>query len=338
MSTGVLTAILSVGGLGLIFGVGLALAAKRFAVRVDPRVEEILEALPGANCGACGYAGCLGFAQAVVEGKAPVDGCMPGGAAVARELGKIMGEEVGEGIKKTAFVQCRGGRDKAKQKFSYQGLENCGAASLISGGPKACRYGCLGFGDCVKVCPFDAIRMGEDGIPVVDDEKCTGCGLCVQACPRRIITLLPTSQKVFVGCISKDKGGLVRKTCTVGCIGCGICAKKCPSEAITIEDNYAWFDYDKCINCGICAYVCPTKAIVDKVKARPKASIGTACTGCGICKEICPAKAISGEKDSRHRVDMEKCIGCGLCFEKCPVRAISMVGALGWVEERKRAV
>jgi electron transport complex protein RnfB len=338
MSTGVLTAILSVGGLGLIFGVGLALAAKRFAVRVDPRVEEILEALPGANCGACGYAGCLGFAQAVVEGKAPVDGCMPGGAAVARELGKIMGEEVGEGIKKTAFVQCRGGRDKAKQKFSYQGLENCGAASLISGGPKACRYGCLGFGDCVKVCPFDAIRMGEDGIPLVDDEKCTGCGLCVQACPRRIITLLPTSQKVFVGCISKDKGGLVRKTCTAGCIGCGICAKKCPSEAITIEDNYAWFDYDKCINCGICAYVCPTKAIVDKVKARPKASIGTACTGCGICKEICPAKAISGEKDSRHRVDMEKCIGCGLCFEKCPVRAISMVGALGWVEERKRAV
>jgi len=337
MSSGILIPILSVGGLGLIFGVGLALAAKRFAVKVDPRVEKILEALPGANCGVCGYLGCSGFAEAVVAGKAPVNGCVPGGPAVAKTLGKIMGKEAEEGIKKIAFVQCRGGKDKAKGKFSYQGLENCGAASLISGGPKTCRYGCLGFGDCVKVCPFGAIEMVEDGIPVVDDEKCTGCGLCVQACPRGIISLLPFSQKVFVACVSKDRAAVVKKACAVGCIGCGICAKKCPQEAITIKDNYVWFDYNKCTSCGICAYVCPTKAIVDKVKARPKASIGTGCTGCGICKEVCPAKVISGEKKSRHQVDMDKCIGCGLCFEKCPVKAINMVGALGWVEKKKEA-
>ncbi len=335
MHSPILIPILTVGGLGLIFGVGLALAAKRFAVKVDPRVEEVLEALPGANCGACGYPGCSGFAEAVVEEKASVDGCVPGGAAVAKKVGRIMGKEVGEGIRKIAFVQCRGGKDEAKVKFIYQGLQSCGAASLLSGGAKACKYGCLGYGDCVRVCPFGAIRMGDKGIPIVDDGKCTGCGLCSQACPRGIIALLPASQKVFVGCVSKDKAAIVKKACSVGCIGCGICAKKCPQGAITIKENYPWFDYEKCTGCGICAWVCPTKAIVDKVKARPKASIGTACTGCGICKEVCPTKAISGEKKERHQVDMEKCIGCGLCFERCPVKAIDMVGALGWVEEGK---
>jgi len=337
MSSEILIPILSIGGLGLIFGVGLALAAKRFAVKVDPRVERVLEVLPGANCGACGYPGCAGFADAVVAEKVPVDGCVAGGAAVAQRVGEIMGKKVGGGIRKIAFVQCQGGRDKAREKYTYQGLESCGAAALISGGPKACRYGCLGFGDCVKVCPFGAIKMGEDAIPVVNDARCTGCGLCVQACPRGIITLLPASQKVFVGCMSQDRAAVVKKVCSVGCIGCGLCAKKCPQGAITIKDNYAWFDYDKCTGCGICAWVCPTKAIVDKVEARPKASIGTGCTGCELCKEVCPTKAISGEKDQRHKVDMEKCIGCGLCFERCPVKAIDMVGALGWVERKRGA-
>jgi electron transport complex protein RnfB len=247
-------------GLGFAFGYVLAYASRRFYVEVDGRVAQIEEVLPGFNCAACGQAGCSAFAEAVVAGKTPPNGCAPGREETARKVAAILGVEVEEKQPTVATVHCGGGL-RCKDKFSYTGVASCAQANLLAGGHKACSYGCLGFGDCVAVCPFDAIHMGEDGIPFVDPKKCTACGLCVKACPKKIIELTPKSKRYHVLCSSKDKAAIVRSVCSVGCIGCGLCVKNCPNQACTLEENLSRINYAKCENIGKCAQVCPTKCI-----------------------------------------------------------------------------
>jgi electron transport complex protein RnfB len=260
--TTVLATVLVLAITGLIFGAILAYASRVFQVEVDPKVEEIQKALPGANCGACGYPGCSGYAQAVAAGTAKVDVCTPGGAPVAEKLASIMGVEAGDVEAQVAFVQC-GGKE-CKERFEYQGIRQCLAAQQLGGGHKACTWACLGFGDCVEVCAFGALSMGPDGLPQVAEELCTGCGLCTDACPRDVIAMIPAGAKVRVACGSRDRGSVVRKICPDGCIGCGICAKACPHSAIEMVDNLAVINYEKCDGCGTCAQKCPTGAIVEQ--------------------------------------------------------------------------
>lgn len=248
--------------MGAAFGAILGLAAKVFAVQKDPKEEAILECLPGANCGGCGYPGCSGYAAAVASGKAPVNACAVGEGPVAAQIAQIMGVENVSVVRKEAVVHCTGcGVDHTK--YNYQGIQDCKSASLLpGGGPLSCDYGCLGLGTCEKACPFDAIHV-KDGVAVVDHDKCMACGKCVDVCPRHIIALEPfkTKKHVSIPCSSKAKGPVVTKVCTNGCIGCGICAKACPKEAITVEDFLAKIDYDKCVGCGICASKCPRHLI-----------------------------------------------------------------------------
>ncbi|MCR4401837.1 MAG: RnfABCDGE type electron transport complex subunit B [Firmicutes bacterium] len=256
-------AVLGLGLMGAVFGLALALAAKKFAVEQDARQDRIMEVLPGANCGGCGFPGCSGLAAAIVAGKAPTDGCPVGGAAVAAKVAAIMGVDAGEAkARKVARVLCQGGAANCGSRFTYDGLRDCKAAQLVGGGAKACVYGCLGLGSCVAACAFDALHMGPEGIPVVDEDACTSCGRCVAACPRGIIEMVPESQSVTVLCRSHARGAEVRKTCKVGCIGCGLCVKVCPTGAISMEDNLAVIDAGKCDACGKCVEKCPTKCIV----------------------------------------------------------------------------
>ena len=260
----VIIAIVVLAALGAIFGLVLAFAAKAFAVEKDPREEAIAEVLPGANCG--------GYAAAVAAGKAPVNACAAGGAAVAAKIGEIMGVAAGDSVKKLAQVHCTGCGQNYK-KYEYVGLHDCVAASLLPGGGElGCAYGCLGLGSCEKACPFDAIHVME-GVAQVDEDKCKSCGKCVDVCPKHIIALVPykTRRHVAIRCSSHDKGPDVRKNCDNGCIGCTLCAKSCPKEAISMIDNLAVIDYDKCIGCGICAQKCPRKLItVDGKVPEPK--------------------------------------------------------------------
>ncbi len=258
--------------LGAVFGAILSFAAKVFAVEKDPKEEAILECLPGANCGGCGFPGCAGYAAAVAAGKADVNNCAAGGEGVAAQIAEIMGVAAGDSVKQVAVVHCTGcGIDHTK--YNYEGVQDCLAASrLPGGGPLGCDYGCLGFGTCEKVCPFDAIHV-VNGVAVVDEEKCKACSKCVDACPRHIIALEPykTKKHVAIPCSSHAKGPVVTKVCANGCIACGICAKACPKEAITIEDFLAKIDYDKCIGCTICAQKCPRGLItVDGVVPEKK--------------------------------------------------------------------
>lgn len=257
------TAILSLAVLGCVFGGLLAFASNVFAVEVDEREEKILGTLPGANCGGCGYPGCAAFAGAVVKGEAPINGCPVGGADVAAKVGSIMGLEVDSSVKKVALVHCRGTKAIAPDRYKYEGIATCQAANQVGGGFKGCQYGCLGLGDCVNACNFDALHIGEDGLPIVDKEKCVSCGKCVQACPRNLIELVDETKKVHVLCSSHDRGASVKKVCAEGCIGCGICAKACPKDAISIVNNLAVIDYDKCVNCGLCAKKCPMGTIIN---------------------------------------------------------------------------
>ncbi len=261
--------ILVLGGLGFLFAVLLSIATQVFAVEVDEREEAIAEALPGANCGACGYPGCSGLAKAIANGEAPVNACNVGGAKSAEKISEIMGVEAGGMEKQVAVVKCQGDCEKAKDKFEYQGICDCRTEGFIQGGSKACLYGCLGCGTCVEKCNFGALSI-KDGIAVVDKEKCVACGLCVQACPKKLIDLIPYKQKYTVKCNSHDKGRDVRSKCSTGCIGCQLCVKNCPKDAITFENNVAKIDTDKCVNCGICSRKCPTGAIFPKLEEKKK--------------------------------------------------------------------
>lgn len=255
-----ISAILIVGVIGLAFGLLLAFAAIIFRVEVDERIEKIEELLPGANCGGCGYAGCSAYAAAIVNEGAPVDCCGAGGSDTARQIGGIMGIAVAEKAQTVARVHCNGTCDKAKDKYEYQGVEDCLAASKFSGGQKACYSGCLGYGTCVAACQFGAISI-ENGVAVVDEEKCTSCGMCVSACPKKLIELLPKENKTTVLCKNNSAGKEVNAVCAAGCIACKICEKNCPYEAIAVRDNLAEIDYEKCQSCGICAEKCPKKVI-----------------------------------------------------------------------------
>jgi len=323
----VLYSVISLTVMGAAFGFGLALAARKFAVERDERVDRIEDMLPGANCGGCGYGGCIGFARALVEGKASPYDCSPGGVETANAIAELLGLEKIEKTPTVAMVACRGG-NRVPIKMKYAGLRSCTALALLADNLHECSYGCIGLGTCVDVCPFDAIRL-VDGVAVVDDDKCTGCGKCIDACPKGIISLVPKTKKVRIACSSHDKGKAVKAICDVGCIGCGVCAKNCPVNCIEMVDSLPIIDYEKCINCGICAAKCPTKSIVDRVVTRPKVFIDSQCTGCGECKKVCKFKAIEGEPGERHKVIRDRCIGCGLCLDVCPEKAISVAGALG---------
>lgn len=254
--------ILSLGIAGLILGLLLAAAEKMFAVKEDPRVEAIMQALPSVNCGACGFPGCSGYAAAVAAGSAEPNRCTVGGDKVAQEIAGIMGVEAGKAERRIAALLCRGGKSKSFEKFEYHGITSCSALNITAGGNKACSFGCLGMGDCVKMCPFGALYMNEDKLPVVVEEKCKACGKCVQTCPRGLFELIPASKKVIVACKSHDSLQDTRKACKVGCIACRLCEKKCPVGAIKVVDNLATIDYTLCTGCGICVDVCPQKAIV----------------------------------------------------------------------------
>ncbi len=265
----ILFPILSIGGLGVVFGAGLGIAGEVFKVEEDPKLGEILEVLPGANCGGCGFPGCGGLAAAIASGNAPVNGCPVGGAAVAEKVAAIMGVEASSGAPVAAFVKCGGTCEKAKDKYEYFGIEDCNmAVQLAAGGSRSCSYACLGLGSCKKACAFDAIEI-QDGIAVVDKDKCVACGQCVSACPKHIIELLPAKNKIKVKCSSKDIGKNVMQVCSVGCIACKICEKNCPFDAIHVIDNLAVIDYDKCKACGICANKCPKGTITGKKPAPP---------------------------------------------------------------------
>lgn len=311
-----------IGGLGLTFGLGLAFASKKLAVKTDPRVDEIIEILPGANCGGCGNAGCAAYAAALVEGKAKPGSCPVCTADATEKIAKILGMEAEQGERMVATVCCAGTIGISKRKYEYSGVQDCYAASLLADGPKACRYGCLGLGTCVKACPFDAIKINEGGVAEVDAEKCKACGKCVEACPKNVIRMVPYSRYVTVKCRALEKGRAVRENCSIGCIGCGMCVRNCKFGAITLENNLPVIDYDKCRHCMVCVEKCPTHAFSGDIVRRGKAVLEGDCIGCGICKTNCPFEAIEGEKRERHIIDSDKCKGCGICAEKCPKKAI----------------
>jgi len=325
----VLKAVLGLGGLGLVIGAALLVASIKFSVKVDEREAAVRAVLPGANCGACGFPGCDGYAAAVASGAASLNKCSVGGANVARSIGEIMGQEAGAVEPMVAFLVCRGGRDVAPTRFQYQGAADCRQAALLLGGPKACIYGCVGLGHCAGVCPFNAISMGRTGLPVIAEKRCTGCGNCVNGCPKNTLRLVPRSKLVVLACVSRDKGKAVKNVCQVGCIGCGLCVKACPTKALAMKDNLPEMDPEKCIDCGICVHRCPIGSFVDRAPGRPKAVINPKCTGCRACVKVCQFKAVEGEPERQHRVKAEKCIGCGECRKVCPAGAIDLVGALG---------
>jgi len=259
----IIVSVVTLSGLGLIFGIGLAIASKKLCVSADPKIEAIYTRLPGANCGACGMAGCMGFALGLIQGSCTVDKCPVTEINKKLEIAEILGQQLKTKTKTVAVLHCGGGR-RAKDKFKYEGIKDCIAANLIAGGQKACIWGCLGFGSCVRACPFGAITMGPDELPIIDENKCTGCGKCVQICPKKLFTLVPVEKKFYVRCSSLDFGKLVLDVCPVGCIGCYKCQKACPVSAITVINNLAVFDYAKCQNLGECIQVCPTKCIVGR--------------------------------------------------------------------------
>ena len=257
----ILLAILTLSGLGLLFGLSLALAAKRFSVRVDPRINEVFSHLPGANCGACGMPGCFGFAEGLVKGSCTLEGCIVTEPEQREKIANILGVEVATKIKKVAVLHCNGG-NKVKDRFIYYGMQDCIAANLVQGGQKECIWGCLGFGTCEKVCPFGAISMNkETGLPEVDEKKCTACGECVEICPKGLFSLVEVNKPVYIACNSHDMGKDVMGVCSVGCTGCKKCEKACEAGEMKIIDNLAVIDYEKYVNCDKTIEVCPTHAI-----------------------------------------------------------------------------
>jgi len=309
--------------IGALFGLGLAFAAKKFSVKVDPKVEQVLNVLAHAHCGACGYAGCEQYAEAVVKNPdVPPNLCIPGGKRTCEAVAFITGKKAEAIEPHFARIMCKGDRGHSARRFIYEGVEDCRSVILAGGGDKACRYGCLGYGTCEKVCPFGAITMTDERLPFVDINKCTGCRKCESACPTKVIEVLPATKQVLVTCHSKDRGVDTKKNCQVGCIACGLCVKVCPFDALSIENNLSRIDINRCRVCGLCVQKCPTKAITDFIPKRPKAFVLDTCIGCGICAKVCPVDAVSGIPKEKHAIDQSRCIGCGICTALCPVQAI----------------
>ena len=270
----ILIAVLVLGIIALIASVVLYICSKRFAVEEDPRLPAVLEALPGANCGGCGYPGCSGMADALIKGAnaGSIEGlnCPVGGAECMSKIADLLGMAVAASDPKVAVVRCGGCFAKRPRTVEYDGLRTCTAVNSVGAGETGCGFGCLGCGDCVAACNFGAIAINpETGLPEVDEEKCTSCGACVKACPRHIIEIRPKGKvikeiphRVYVSCVNKDKGAVARKNCQAACIGCSKCQKVCKFDAITIENNVSYIDPAKCKACGACVRECPTGAIV----------------------------------------------------------------------------
>ena len=265
--TFILTAVLVLGVTGLVLGLVLYAVSRKFKVEEDPRVGQITELLPGANCGGCGFPGCAAFAAACVKADS-MDGlkCTVCKSEVMQQIADITGHTVEVGVEKIAVVRCNGSCQNRPRPRTYDGARSCAVAAMMNGGETGCFYGCLGCGDCVKACKFDAIRMDpETGLPVVDQDKCTACGACAKACPRHIIELRNKNKldrRVYVSCVNQDKGPVAKKACDAACIGCGKCVKACPFEAITLENNLAYIDFEKCRLCRKCVDECPQHSIM----------------------------------------------------------------------------
>ncbi len=260
----IIIATVAVGIIGLLMGLLLITVDKKFKVEVDEKEIAVREFLPGNNCGACGYAGCDAMASAIVHEEAPVNGCPVGGAAVAEKIAHIMGVEAEETEKMVAFVKCSGDCENAAARAHYVGISDCSSAVASGLSPWTCDYGCLGFGSCVAVCPFDAIHV-ENGVARVDRTKCRACGKCVAVCPKHLIEILPDKSPYAVRCSNRDRGAAVKKVCSAGCLACKLCEKQCESDAIHVENSVAHIDYEKCIGCGKCAEKCPVKVIKKRV-------------------------------------------------------------------------
>lgn len=258
--TSILYAVGLLGGIGILAGLVLTFADSKFHVEVDEHEARVREAVSGANCGVCGYPGCDAFAAAVVRGEAPVNGCLPGGAKAAEALAEIMGLNAEAQERMVARVLCQGQNDVVKVRYAYTGYQSCRLAAQMSGSPNMCHVSCLGLGDCVRMCKFDALRI-ENGLATIDEEKCTACGLCVGVCPHNVIKVMPQSASVLVKCRNTQPGRAAREACQAACIGCKRCEKACQHDAIHVVDNCATIDMDKCTRCGDCVAVCPTKCI-----------------------------------------------------------------------------
>lgn len=260
--TGIITATVIVAVVGIFVGLFLGVAGLKFKVTVNEKEEAVLAELPGNNCGGCGYAGCSGLAAAIAKGEAPPNACPVGGEPVGKRIAEIMGVEAQESVRQVACVACQGDCDKASQDYEYYGIEDCRMMSFVpGGGPKACNDGCLGFGTCVKVCPFDAIHV-VNGVAVVDKDACKACKKCIAVCPKHLISLVPYDAEYTIACSSKARGAVTAKACATGCIGCGICVKNCSAQAVSVREFHAVIDQEKCTGCGTCAEKCPKKAIV----------------------------------------------------------------------------
>jgi len=261
--------------LGVFFGFALAAAAMKFQVESNPRVDQVRNVLPSANCGACGFAGCTAYAEAVVE-RPDVEPnlCAPGRKSVAEQVANLTGKAMGTVQDRIVVMTCHGVSAYARQEAEYAGVATCAAASMVFGGPKACKNGCLGLGDCVRACPFGALSLGPEGIAVVDTEQCTGCAICVPVCPKDLFTLYPRNHRVELSCVARDKQAVVRATCMVGCILCRKCVAKCPAQAITWDGRTITIDHEKCVAYGpscneACVDICPS-TILHRVGQRPR--------------------------------------------------------------------
>lgn len=258
----ILTAVVTVAAIGLVLGLGLAVASMVMAVPKDEKAEKIRECLPGANCGACGFSGCDGYASALSKGETDNTAlCSPGGNAVSAQIAEILGVKAGEVMPEAAVVLCRGHNGSAVRKYEYSGVDSCRMASQLFGGPKECVYGCVGLGDCVKACPYEAIHIC-DGVARINPVQCRACKMCVKTCPKGLIEMMPLYRvTAAVLCKNHDKGALTRKECSAGCIGCMKCVKTCEHDAVTVKNFAAHVDYSKCVGCGKCHEACPVNAI-----------------------------------------------------------------------------
>lgn len=254
--------------IGVLAAIILYFVAQKFKVHEDPRIDDVERTLPGANCGGCGYAGCRAFAEACVKAKELGDlYCPVGGNDCMNSVAQILGLEAVKKDPRVAVLRCNGTCEFRPKINQYDGAYSCAIMASLYSGETGCSFGCLGCGDCVAVCNFDALHMNEQtGLPVVDEDKCTACGNCVKACPKNLFELrkkFPKNRKIYVACRNKEKGGVARKSCQVACIGCSKCLKECAYDAITIENNLAFIDSDKCKLCRKCVSVCPTNSIIE---------------------------------------------------------------------------